>query len=66
MGAESEPWLISVLPAADVLGCEHVDDDAQPRRSRCIQLIQSAEISCGQTASHSRLLLQLPKPSTTI
>ena len=27
-------------------------------RSRCIQLIQSAEISCGQTASHSRLQLQ--------
>ena len=29
-------------------------------RSRCIQLIQSAEISWGQTASHSRFLFNVP------
>ena len=53
-----------------VVGLGVVDRDGdgvrhQARRqdSLCIQLIQSAEICLGQTASHSRLLLQLPKPS---
>jgi hypothetical protein len=36
------------------------------RNSRFIQLIQSAEICLGQTASHSSWLLQLPKPSAAM
>jgi Uma2 family endonuclease len=36
------------------------------RSSRFIQLIQSAEICLGQTASHSSWLLQLPKPSAAM
>lgn len=37
-----------------------------PQSSRRIQLIQSAEICFGQTASHSSWLPQLPKPSACI